>query len=250
MVLVTEDKAVKQKYRMGDQLLDLYVVSGEIFHPNQTSETVYTSVDVYEGDIGIEIGSGIGPGTVFLAQKPLSHLYSVEIVPMQIDLQKRNIESYGLSDKVSVLQGSLFEPIRNLNPRIRADFIVSDVSGMNDVGVELGWYPPCVPRGGEDGTENIIPFLEQAEDLLNLRNEKAKVYFPIVVNFSDGNKILDKARENYSKLEKINEKRIPLRQEQLDVISNSAHPLFEPIDRKGSRGFWKVEIYRAMEPKF
>ena len=249
MEMVVEERIEKQQFRIGNATtLELFVAPGRIFQPNQTSEAVYTSVEVYEGDIGIEIGAGIGPGTILLAQRKIGYLYTVEIIPEQCGIQKLNLELHGLREKVSVLQGSLFEPIKRLYPEVKADFIVSDVSGMNDVGVELGWYPPNIPRGGEDGAENIIPFLEQAKHFLNTRNERARVYFPIVVNFSDGKKIIDKARENYSTLEKIAERRIPLKQEQLTIIENSKHAIFEPIERKGSRGLWKVEIYRVMQP--
>lgn len=250
MEVVVEEGTEKQQFRMGGATaLELFVVPGRIFQPNQTSEIVYTSVEVHEGDIGIEIGAGIGPGTILLARK-LKHLYTVEIVPEQCNLQIRNLKFHNLSEKVSVLQGSLFDPIRKLYPEVKADFIVSDVSGMNDIGVELGWYPSNIPRGGEDGTNNIVPFLEQAKQYLNTKNERAMVYFPVVVNFSDGKKIIDKARENYSSLEKIAERKIPLKQEQLEIIENSNHRTFEPIERKGSRGLWKVEVYRAMKPRF
>lgn len=251
MEMIVEEEIEKQQFRMGNATaLELFVAPGRIFQPNQTSETIYTSVEVYDGDVGIEIGAGIGPGTILLAQRQLKRLYTVEIVPEQCNLQIRNLKFHNLSEKVSVLQGSLFEPIRDLYPDLKADFIVSDVSGMNDIGVELGWYPSNIPRGGEDGAENIIPFLEQAKHFLNTRNERARVYFPVVVNFSDGKKIIDKARENYSTLEKITERRIPLKQEQLTVIENSKHVIFEPIERKGSRGLWKVEVYRAMQPVY
>lgn len=249
MKMIVEEEIEKQQFRMGNATaLELFVAPGRIFQPNQTSETVYTSVEVYDGDVGIEIGSGIGPGTILLARRQIGHLYTVEIIPEQCNIQMMNLELHGLCEKVSVLQGSLFEPIRDLYPDLKADFIVSDVSGMNDIGEELGWYPQNIPRGGVDGAENIIPFLVQAKHFLNIRNERARVYFPIVVNFSDGKKIIDKARENYSNLEKIAERRIPLKQEQLTIIENSKHAIFEPIERKGSRGLWKVEVYRAMQP--
>ena len=119
---------------------------------------------------------------------------------------------------------------------------------MNDVGIELGWYPENVPRGGDDGTENIVLFLREAKYFLDGNKGNSRVYFPIVVNFSDGKKILETARKNYSRLEKITERNIPLKQEQLAVIDKSEHRIFEPIERRGSRGFWKVEVYMAKGP--
>ncbi len=239
---------LKEKFKLGGEVIDLFIKSGEIFLPNQTTETVYGAVEVNEGEIGIEIGAGIGAGSIILARKPLKHLYTVEILPEQCDLQVRNYELHGVANRVTVLQGNLFGPIRNLYPELRADFVVSDVSGMNDVGVELGWYPENVPRGGEDGTENVVPFLREAKYFLERNRGNSKVYFPIVVNFSDGNKIINVARENYSTLEKIADRNIPLKQEQLAFIDKSEHRIFEPIERRGSRGFWKVEVYRAKGP--
>ncbi|MBI2631505.1 hypothetical protein HYW75_00695 [Candidatus Pacearchaeota archaeon] len=243
-----EDGLLMEKYRFGGEVIDLITIPGKTFPPNQTTETVYGSVEVNDGDVGIEIGAGIGVGSIILGRRPLKHLYTVEILQLQCDLQARNLKAHGLDQKVSVLQGSLFDPIRYEFPDLKVDFVVSDVSGMNDIGVELGWYPENVPRGGEDGTENIIPFLRDAKHFLYQRNSNARIYFPIVVNFSDGKKIINIARENYSSLEKIADRNIPLKQEQLVIIDKSKHKVYEPIERKGSRGFWKVEVYRAMNP--
>ena len=244
-----ETEPLKEKFRLGGEIIELCTVHNKTFLPNQTTEVVYGAVEINEGDIGIEIGAGIGAGSIILARKLIKHLYTVEIIPEQCDLQIRNFELYEITNKVTVSQGNLFDPIRTSYPELRADFIVSDVSGMNDLGVELGWYPQNIPRGGEDGTENVVPFLREAKCFLK-NNQNSRVYFPIVENFSDGKRILDVARDNYGKLEKITERKIPLKQEQLSIIDNSKHRIFEPINRRGSRGFWKVEVYKAMEPVY
>lgn len=231
-----------QRFRFGDEEIELYFNPENCFTPNQVTEEINKVVRVQPNDHVYEIGAGVGPLSVLLGKRLLNggKVYSVEIVEEQCEIARENIKMHGLEDKVEVFHGNLFEPLNG-----NVNIIISDVSGMNDVGAELGWYPRNVPRGGDDGCDYIIPFLEQAGRYLDAGDPLARVYFPVVVNFSDRNQILRKANEHFGSLWRLSSRRIPLKREQLEVIDNSEYPVFEPIERKGSRGFWTVEVYEA-----
>src|SRR2546423_5753520 len=162
-------------------------VSEKLFIPNKTTQTIAEAVEVHTDETGIELGAGTGPLTVLIASRPIAHLYSVERVKEQYDLAKKNVEKYNLSNKVTLYEGNIFDPIKENHPGIKVDFIVSDISGMaEEPGRALGWYPPSIPTGGQDGTNKIIPLIEQSTNFLK---ENGRLYFPVVVNFSDGEKI-------------------------------------------------------------
>lgn len=227
-------------------------IPGKTFMPNQTTDAIYGAVAVEQGDIGIEFGAGVGPGTVYLAlNNALANLYALEVVPEQCALLRENITANKLEHKVEVIQASSLDALANRSPPLKADFLVSDVSGMNDLGKELGWYPPTVPCGGPDGTAHIIPFLEQAPSYLNQNNPKARVYFPVVVNFSDKEKILHAASAHFTSVQQIPAAtcNLPLKQVQLEIIKRSKHKVFAPLKEKGTRGSWTLEVYEARNPK-
>lgn len=235
-------------FKFNEHELELHTIPGRTFQPNQVTGLIYNAIKIHDDETGIEIGAGIGPLTILTASKPIEHLYTTEIVQKQCEVAGKNIKKHGLEHKVTILQGNLFQPIRDQYPDLKADFIVSDVSGMTDVGYELEWYPNNIPTGGLDGTENILPLLEQAPSFLNTENPKARIYFPIIPQFSDSEKILDTARSHFGKLEKIAFQKIPLKQEQMEIIKNSKTMLYSPLEPKGRRAFWYAQVYKARNP--
>jgi len=246
---ITSENVTEQEFRflkIENTPLKLYI-SHELFRPNQTTQAIADAVRVNAGETGIELGAGVGPLTILIASQPISHLYSVETVTAQYLLAKRNVEKYGLSNKVTLYQGNIFDPIKENHPGIKVDFIVSDISGMaEEPGRSMGWYPPSVPTGGMDGTEKIIPLIEQSQQFLK---ENGRLYFPVVVNFSDADKIVRAATARFKHLEKLITVNIPLTADLVNTVDNLRSGLYKPIERKGSRGFWQLDVYKAERPK-
>jgi methylase of polypeptide subunit release factors len=222
-------------------------VSNNLFIPNKTTQTIADAVQVNTGETGIELGAGTGPLTVLIASRPIAHLYSVEKVREQYLLAKRNVEKYDLANKVTLYEGNIFDPIEENHSGLKVDFIVSDISGMaEEPGRALGWYPPSIPTGGDDGTNKIIPLIEQATSYLK---ENGRLYFPVVANFSDADKILRTAEDKFASLEKLATANIPLTGELLSIVDNLKSGLYKQINRQGSRGFWQLDVYKAAQPK-
>jgi len=220
------------------------------FQPNQVTKTIADSVEIRPGDVLFEIGAGIGSLTLLLLQKcpRLKHLYSVEVVSQQARSAQLNICEHGFQHKATAFEGSLFDPLEG-----RANVIVGDCSGMTDIGRELGWYPTeleakgGIPLGGVDGAEVPLLFLKQSRRHLM---PGGRVYFPVIPNFSDGDKILKTARtiygEDYVEVA-IEPRKIPLTQHQLEIIDKSRETIFRPIERNAThtRGRWICEVWKA-----
>lgn len=234
--------------------LDLFVPSGQpYFKPNQVTNTIAKNAKINPGDRVFEIGAGIGGLTILLVKyhPQLERIYSVEIVSQQVEAARENIKKENLENKVVILQGSLFEPIKEYSPQLKANVIVGDCSGMTTLGQELGWYPPQteaeggIPLGGDDGTSRVIPFLEQSPTYLL---PQGRTYFPVSPNFSDKKKILDVARSLYKNVELAEERKMPLTEKYIKIIDNSKSKKFCPIEKRGSRGHWTLEVYEASSP--
>jgi hypothetical protein len=243
----------KKNFRIGKgQSLDMWISKNEsdFFSPNDVTGFLADQADIKPNDVVFELGSGISPISILLAKKQpeLKQIYCVEIVPEQINLAIQNIEKYQLSNKITPLQGDLFSPIENQFPELKANVILDDCSGLSPIAAELGWYPKGnkIPQGGADGTAITIPFLQNARHYLA---EFGSVYFPTTPNFSDEQKIIDAAQKCFGSLEVILEKKIPLTKQQTEqIMKTSESNIFEPILRKGTRGFWVAKIWRARNP--
>lgn len=230
-------------FNLGKHRIPLYI-SDDLFMPNQTSELFTSAAKINQGDTVFDIGSGVGPLAIWAALEPSKAVYAVEIVEEQCRLLRRNMEINGVCNRVSLYEGSFFDPIPN---GVKADVMLTDCSGMSEKLARVtGWYPPKIPAGGEDGAEKVISVLERAGHYLT---ENGKLYFPIAVCFSDREKILDAARSRFAGLEKKVEREFPLPPREKDAILEIMPASFrKDLAQKGSRYLWRAEIYEASQP--
>lgn len=237
------------KFCIGGREIVLDNIPEKVFQPNQVTRLVYEAVMINPGDEGIEIGAGIGPGSIFLGQNPnLRLLYAVESNSLQFALLARNLQKHGLLyGKVIPTGGKSFTPLEKV---AMADFIVSDASGMDKAGEIIGWYPQGIDLGGEDGAEVTVNLLKEAPRFLRKGNGSARVYFPVIPQFAEGERILDAARASFSTVSKLSEKDFPLREEALARLEEKGYKTHIPLKARGSRLLWTAEVYEARNPKF
>jgi len=211
--------------------------------PNASTKLFSKVVIINPGDVVFDIGSGIGPLAIWAAREPSGHVYAVEIVRGQYDLLEDNARTNGVDHKVTVYHGNLCDPIP---ADIKADVIIADVSGIAEGPARaLGWYPPEVPTGGEDGTEVIVKTLEQAGSRLR---EGGRLYFGVTTSLSDSAKVMDVARSKFDELERVLDVAFPLTLEEEAILLSYKKPYIRP-ETKGSRVVWKAAIYKATTPK-
>ena len=215
-----------------------------VFKPTLTTAILTeqaTSVDL-AGLTALDLGCGSGPIAVALALCGARHVYAVDIMDEACELSRINALVNGVADRVTVLQGDLFEAVGDS----LFDVIVDDVSGVaEDVARLSTWFPDQVPTGGVDGTSLTIRMLQQSREHLA---RGGRLYFP-VLSLSSAGRIVDVAEQIYGdRLARVATKQIPFNPElknnlpQLRELRDAGLIDFHQIR---SRAFWTLDIYRA-----
>ena len=109
------------------------------------------SVEIEPGSLVFDIGTGVGPLAIMAALAGADRVIAVDPVPLHCELARRNAVKYEVADRVTVYQGSYFEPFELEDDLrgLRANVIIADVSGIpTRIAHALGWYPADVPTGG------------------------------------------------------------------------------------------------------
>jgi len=234
-------------FNIGGLDIELYA-SPHLFEPNLITNRFGQGVKGVEGKTVFDIGTGVGPLAILAAKQGANKVIGVDPVQDQIELARLNIRHHSLEDIVEVHQGSLFGPLVGK----KADIIIADVSGIAEkAGRALGWYPEKVPTGGPDGTEIIVPLIEQAGEYLE---EGGVLYFGVAPNLSDQEKILEAAERNFESVVPLNPEptRVPLTKEmleQLDLAYSGSLPQFMVFVEHHKRKFWTAQFYKASNPK-
>lgn len=229
--------------RVTDPPLQLATVA-EAFVPNPVTVRFARAVRVKAGDVVFDIGTGIGPLAIKAALDGAEHVHAVDPVEAHCRMAQQNAASYGVSERVSVHRGSLFEPLEGLT----ADVIIGDVSGIADpVAHALGWYSIDVPTGGDDGTGPLVNLLRAAPRFLR---PGGTLYFPVALDLSDAPKIMAEARRAFTVVAEAFERpwfEFPLSEAEVGAI-HAAYPAGLPsflTVHSGRRAFWRGQIYQA-----
>ncbi len=242
---VLAKEAVIRSFNLKGHTLNLYVSPESLFVPNAVSRLFAKIVEIDEGDVVFDIGTGTGVLAVWAALQPSGYVYAVDPVAEHCELTARNARLHGVEHKVDAFHGSLFSP---LPKDLKADVIIGDVSGIADApGKALGWYSSEVPTGGGDGTDVIIEMLPKAHRYLA---PGGRLYFPVAIGLSDDDKIMTVARQCFESLVRKVDVWFPLSDEEYEIVSCCLPPaLLERVQKKGSRMAWNGHIYEATGPK-
>jgi precorrin-6B methylase 2 len=215
-----------------------------VFAPTLTTGVLTEQIDPAQvrGRDVLDLGCGAGPIAIALARAGARRVVAVDLMREACDLARRNVALNGVGDRVTVLQGDLFEPVRGM----RFDLIVDDVSGVaEDVARISSWFPSGVPTGGEDGTVHTVRMLRSVREHLL---PDGQLLFP-VLSLSRAQEVIRVAREVFGeRVRRVAARRIPFNHALRTHIS-----LLERLKRGGmldftqvrSRRFWTLEIYRA-----
>ena len=164
------------QYILGSQSfmgLDFFCGEGVLIPRFDTEilvESVLEKDSVHRFSTAIELCTGTGCVAASLAHYgQFSRIYASDISEKAISLATKNIENLGLSHKVTLLKGSLWEPFS----RIKADIIATnppyiphpEIENLSD---EVRLFEPRLALdGGEDGLLFYREILKEAKDHIN-----------------------------------------------------------------------------------
>jgi release factor glutamine methyltransferase len=231
------------EYEIGGRKLML-CTDPHVFTPTLT--TSFLTQQALRADVNgkkvLDLGCGLGPISIVMALAGASHVWAIDLMRRACELAQFNARLNGVSQKISVMNGNLFEPV----PGMQFDLIVDDVSGVAAPVAKLSrWFPDEVPLGGEDGASLTVQMLASARSHLS---SQGQLYFP-VLSLSNRQRILIAARESFGDhVHRVAERQIPFSPElkaNADQLARLRDEGLVQFDRVRSRMFWTLEIYRA-----
>jgi release factor glutamine methyltransferase len=121
-----------------------------------------------------DIGTGSGCIAVALARAlPAATLYATDLSSAALEVARRNAARHGVAERVKILAGDLFEPLRGLGLEGRLTVIVSNppyipAGDLIALQPEVGLYEPLLAlAGGTDGLGICRRLLKGATEFLS-----------------------------------------------------------------------------------
>ena len=228
-------------FKLGEHTLTLRV-GDDAFKPTTVTQKIADSLHIPVGGKVLDLGCGTGPLGIYAALNGAAQVHSVDVMPQACEYAQENVDRAGLSDRITVMCGDLFEPVADQ----QYDLIINDVSGIAERVARISpWYPNPIPSGGVDGTDVVTRMLSQSPDHL----KPGGVLHFAVSSLSAGKKIVAQAKAVYgSGLELLKSVPIPFCPElkdaatEMKVLRQMGTIDFE--ERK-SRYLWTLELYQA-----
>lgn len=97
------------------------------FSPRLATERSRIAEQVVEGEIIIDMFSGVGPFSLVIARKKMVKIYAIDINPVAIAYLKENIRLNNVDGRITAMEGDASSVLNELN--IKADRIIMNLPG-------------------------------------------------------------------------------------------------------------------------
>ncbi len=171
-----ERQPVKQILGRCEFMSHEFDVSPDVLIPRPETETVVEQTLAVLGDgpgMVADIGTGCGNIAISIAlARPEATVYATDISEAALAVAERNVRKRGVSERVTLLAGDLFEPLTGRNLEGRLDCIASNPpyvaeSELSGLMPEVARYEPRVALvSDQDGMGHTLRILEAAPRFL------------------------------------------------------------------------------------
>lgn len=234
---------IKYRFKIDTNRELILNIPDGVFVPTGTTKALVKAVRQYVKSPGKLLDLGCGCGVVGIALQKIGLvkglLYASDLSEEAVNCVKENAKQHQCP--IVVKSGRLFKPWENE----KFDFIVDDVSGVSEEVAKISpWFNNVPCDSGYDGVSLVVEVIQKASFHLN---PGGRLFFP-VVSFSNANKILNVARENFSYVECLVHEEWPLPKEMnqhigvLKKLQEEGHIQF--VEKFGMV-LWFTDIYVA-----
>lgn len=226
----------------GNERIALSLEDG-VFVPTGTTKSLVKAVSSYLSEpvktLDLGCGCGVVGITLYKLGLVLPPLYASDLSAEAIVVLEKNARAYDCP--IIAKSGSLFEPWHGQ----KFNCIVDDVSGVSEGVAKISpWFDGVPCSSGADGTELVTEVIREAKAYLM---PKGVLFFP-VVSFSNVDKIIDTARDNFSHIQRLGHEEWPLPKEMYKYL-----PTLKKLRQEGCIQFmekfgmvlWFTDIYVA-----
>jgi release factor glutamine methyltransferase len=156
--------------------IDFYVDSRALIPRPETELLVDTALEFFRNDTCLpsplliaDIGTGCGAIAISLALNlPQSKIYATDISYSALEVARLNCEHHKVTRRVTLLQGSLLEPIPETVDLIVANLPYVKSSELENLSPEITRFEPRTAiDGGKNGLKCIRRLLEQTEEKIS-----------------------------------------------------------------------------------
>lgn len=228
-------ETITWKGRMGPLELK---VGRETFRPSTISSLLADSLDFEPGSVVVDVGCGSGILAIIAAKLGAAKVYAVDAANGTVEVGSANARAHGVDEKIQFSQGDMFEP---LDPDLKADVVIGDVSGIPDeIARVSGWFPSGL-SGGPTGAELPVRMIEESKRILH---NGGKLFLP-TGSLQDEDTILDKARAVFGSMRKLTERNIPLPTSLAEdpAVLRMLKDKVISLTQRGSRFQWTARVW-------
>ncbi len=171
-----ERRPVKQILGRCEFMSHEFEVTPDVLIPRPETETVVEQALARLGHgpgIVIDVGTGCGNIAASIAiERTDTKVWATDISEAALEVARRNVQSLGLSERVTLLAGDLFGPLAGRQLDGKTDCIVSNPpyiaeSEWPGLMPEVAEYEPKIALlSGQDGADHTLRILAQAANFL------------------------------------------------------------------------------------